>query len=56
MSKELPSWIVSRIKGSKNEYVTTVSAKDAEEAVATVVRDLRITNREEIKRLAARPG
>jgi hypothetical protein len=54
MSKE--RWVVSRIVGSKAKYVMTIAAKDAESAIATVVKDLQITNREEIKRLAARPG
>lgn len=56
MSKELPRWIVSRITGKRATYITTVSAKDAESAVATTVKDLRLTDREAIKRLAARPG
>jgi hypothetical protein len=56
MSKELPRWVVSRIERNRARYLMTVSANDAESAIATVVRDLQITNREEIKRLAARPG
>jgi hypothetical protein len=56
MTKELPRWTVSRIEGNKARYITTVNAKDAESAISTVVKDLRITNREDIKRLAARPG
>jgi hypothetical protein len=56
MTKELPRWTVSRIEGNKARYITTINAKDAESAISTVVKDLRITNREDIKRLAARPG
>jgi hypothetical protein len=56
MSKELPPWVVSRIEGNKARYITTINAKDAESAISTVVRDFKIMNREEIKRLAARPG
>ena len=53
MSKDLPRWVVSRIQGSKNVYLTTVSAKDAEAAISTAVKDLRLTDLEDIKRLAA---
>jgi hypothetical protein len=53
---ELPRWVISRIQGNKNVYLMTVSAKDAESAISTAVKDLRITDREQIKRLAARPG
>ena len=56
MSKELPRWVVSRIAVNKAKYVMTIAAKDAESAISAVVKDLQITNREEIKRLAARPG
>jgi hypothetical protein len=56
MSKELPRWVVSRIVGNKAKYVMTIAAKDAESAISQAVKDLQITNREEIKRLAARPG
>jgi hypothetical protein len=56
MSKELPRWVVSRIQGAKNVYLTTVSAKDAEAAISTAIQALKITDREAIKRMAARPG
>jgi hypothetical protein len=56
MSKELPRWVVSRIVGNRAKYVMTISAPTAESAISTVVKDLGITNREEIKRLAARAG
>jgi hypothetical protein len=56
MSKELPRWIVSLIKGKRPEYVATVSAKDAESAIAAVIKNHDITDRESMKRLAARPA
>ena len=56
MSEELPRWIVSRIHGNRNVYLTTVSAKDAQSAVSAAIENLKITDREAIKRLAARPG
>ena len=52
----MPRWIVSKIVGKKAAYLTTVSAKDAEAAISAAVKDLRLTDREAIKRLAARPG
>jgi hypothetical protein len=56
MAEDLPRWIISRIRGKRADYVTTVSAKDAETAISTVVSDFRITNPEDVKRLAARPA
>jgi hypothetical protein len=56
MDKELPRWIISRIKGNKTEEIATVCAKDAASAVAAVVKQQAITDQEFIKRLAARPG
>jgi hypothetical protein len=56
MDKELPLWIVSRIKGRRAEEVATVRAKDAAGAVAAVVKERVITDPETIRRLAARPG
>jgi hypothetical protein len=55
MSKELPRWAVSLIRGSKAEHITIVNAKDAKSAISAVVKDRNITDRESIKRLAARP-
>jgi hypothetical protein len=54
--KELPRWIVSRIRGSRSEEIATVRAKDAAAAVAAVVKQQAITDPEYIQRLAARPG
>jgi hypothetical protein len=49
MEKELPLWIVSRIKGSRAEQIATVSAMDAAGALARlgsrVNDDLRLTGR-----------
>jgi len=56
MDKELPLWIVSRIKGSRAEQIAIVRAKDAASAVSSVVKQQTITDQEYIKRLAARPG
>jgi hypothetical protein len=56
MDKELPLWIVSRIKGNRAEQIATVRAKDATSAVAAVVKQQSITDQEYIKRSAARPG
>jgi len=39
MNKELPRWIVSRIKGSRAEQIAIVRAKDAASAVAAVARE-----------------
>jgi hypothetical protein len=55
MSKELPRWVVSLIKGNKPAYITTVPAKDAESTIAHAVKEFNITDREQLKRLAARP-
>jgi hypothetical protein len=38
MDKELPLWIVSRIKKSRAEQIATVRAKDAVSAVAVIVK------------------
>jgi hypothetical protein len=54
--KELPLWIVSRIKGNRARQIATVRAEDAADAVAAVVKQKAITDPEYIKRLAARPG
>jgi hypothetical protein len=58
MAKEqpLPRWAVSLIRGSRAEHITIVNAKDAESAIATVVKDRNITNPRDLKRLAARPA
>jgi hypothetical protein len=56
MPKELPRWLVSRIKGSRAELITTIKAKDAKAAVALVIKERAITDPETIKRLAARPA
>jgi hypothetical protein len=55
MSKELPCWAVSLIRGSRAEHITIVNAKDAESAISAVIKDHKITDRNSIKRLAARP-
>jgi hypothetical protein len=55
MSKASPRWVVTLIKGNKPAYITTVPAKDAESAIAHVVKEHNITDREQLKRLAARP-
>jgi len=54
LSKQLPVWVVSLIKGNKPTYMATVPAKDAESAIAHVVKEQKITDREQLKRLAAR--
>jgi hypothetical protein len=56
MDKELPRWIVSRIRGKAAAQIAIVRAKDAAGAVAAVVEQQAITDQEVIKRLAARPG
>jgi len=55
MTKALPRWAVSVIKGRRAEHITIVNAKDAESAISAVVKDRSITDQESIKRLAARP-
>jgi hypothetical protein len=56
MSKELPRWVVSLIKGNKPTYITTVPAKDAESAIAHAAKEFSIADLEQLKRLAARPA
>jgi hypothetical protein len=58
MSKELPlpRWAVSQIRGSKPIHIATVLAKDAESAIAAVIKEHNITNPEQMKRIAARPA
>jgi len=56
MSKELPRWVVSLIKGNKPAYIMTVPAKDAESAIAHAAKEFSITDREQLNRLAARPA
>jgi len=56
MDKELPLWIVSRIKGSRAEQIAIARAKDAASAVSAVVKQQALTDQEFSKRLAARPG
>ena len=56
MTKELPWWIVSRMKGSRAEEITRVRAKDAASAISFATKESSITNPEHIKRLVARPG
>jgi hypothetical protein len=46
----------SLIKGKRPEYIATVNAKDAESAIAVVIKDHEITDRERMQRLAARPA
>ena len=55
MNKDLPKWAVSLI-GKKPRQLATVQAKDAEAAIAAVIKDLNITDPERIKRVAARPA
>jgi hypothetical protein len=54
MSKKLPRLVVSLIKGNKPAYIATVPAKDAERAIAHAVKEFNISDREQLKRLAAR--
>ena len=54
--KEMPQWIVSRIRGKAAEQVAIVRAKDAAGAVAAVVKRRAIADPETIRRLAARPA
>ena len=56
MSKELPRWAVSLIRGRRAEHITIVNAKDAASAISAVVKDHNITDPQSIKRLAARPA
>jgi hypothetical protein len=53
--KALPQWMISRIRGSKSEEIAIVAAKDAEIAIAAVVKNRGITDADYIKRLVARP-
>jgi hypothetical protein len=55
MTKGLPRWTVTRIKGSKSEEIAIVPAKDAASTIAMVVKDRGITDADYIKRLVARP-
>jgi hypothetical protein len=55
MTKGLPLWAVTRIKGSKSEEIAIVPANDAARAIAKVVQDRGITDADYIKRLVARP-
>jgi hypothetical protein len=50
MSKELPRWAVSLIRGSRAEHLTIVNAKDAASAIAAVVKDHKITDPHQMKR------
>ena len=54
--RDLPLWIVSRIRSSKSEEIAAVRAKDSADDVAAVVKQRALTDPEFIKRLAARPG
>lgn len=54
MSKELPSWVVSLIKGNKPEYLATVRAADAKADIAHVIKQFGITDPERVERVAAR--
>jgi hypothetical protein len=56
MTKQLPRRVVSLISGSRAEHITIVNAKDAESAIAAVIKDHNITDPHSIKRLAARPA
>ena len=55
MPKDLPRWLVSRIRGNRAEEIATVAAKDALSAILVVVKDRGITDADYIKRLVARP-
>ena len=56
MTKELPRWAISLIRGSRAEHLTIVNAKDAESAIVAVIKDRNITDPQSVKRLAARPA
>jgi hypothetical protein len=56
MRKKLSSsWRVIRIRGNKAELVGTVPAADEKSAIKTAIKEYKIDNPEQQRRLAARP-
>jgi hypothetical protein len=51
----LSRWRISRIKGNKAEPIGTVDAADAKSAITVAIKQFQVTDKEQQKRLAARP-
>jgi hypothetical protein len=54
MRKKLSNWRVIRIRGNKAELVGTVPAADEKSAIRAAIKEYKIGNPEQQRRLAAR--
>jgi hypothetical protein len=54
MRKKLSNWRVIRIRGNRAERIGTVAAADEKSAIKAAIRDYKIDQPEQQRRLAAR--
>jgi hypothetical protein len=55
MRKKLSSWRIIRIRGNKADLVGIVPAADEKSAIKVAIKEYKIDNPEQRRRLAARP-
>jgi hypothetical protein len=55
MRKKLSNWRVIRIRGNKAELVGTVPAADEKSAIKAAIKEYKIDNPDQQRRLAGRP-
>lgn len=53
--RSVQRWQVCRIRGSRNEYIDSVLASDAESAIQAVIQENEIIDPEKQRRLVAYP-